>query len=202
METVENTQSNWYVLQVMSNMEKRVYTSIQNRREQDARNGIDDKIDDIKVPVDKVEKTVKERGGRTKVKVQERKRFPGYVLIQARLYDSQNKLNPDVWDLIKNTQGVIDFVGGLNPTKLTAVEVLRMVSSEEEAELSRPLVQFNVGERVSIKIGAFQGFEADIESIDNEHARLKVSVNIFGRATSVELANNEVEKIGDNKDSK
>lgn len=198
METAENTQSCWYVLQVMSNQEKRVLTSIQNRREQDARNGIDDRIDDIKVPVDKAESTVKSKG-KSSVKTVERRRFPGYVLIQVRLYNEDDRINSEVWDLIKGTKGVIDFVGGMNPTRLTPAEVARMISSEEEAEMSKPVAQFHVGERVIIKKGAFFGFEADIESIDNEHARLKVNANIFGRGTSVELGNDEVEKFDDGK---
>ena len=96
--------------------------------------------------------------------------------------------------MIKNTQGVIGFVGGENPVRLSKSEVVEMMRVEEERETAKPKVLFNVGETVTIKNGAFQGFNAVVEAIDSERARLKVSVNIFGRATAVELEMDEVEK--------
>ena len=194
MEYVDKTKSHWYVLQIMSGQENRAFKAIQTRRELDARDGLDDGVDDIKIPMDIVEVVqTNAKGGKTTVK-KERTRYPGYILIQARLYQADGHLNAEVWDMIKNTQGVIGFVGGENPVRLSKSEVVEMMRVEEESETAKPKVLFNVGETVTIKNGAFQGFNAVVEAIDSERARLKVSVNIFGRATAVELEMDEVEK--------
>ena len=188
------SKSHWFVLQIMSGQENRAFKAIQTRRELDARDGLDDGVDDIKIPMDIVEVVqTNAKGGKTTVK-KERKRYPGYILIQARLYQADGHLNAEVWDMIKNTQGVIGFVGGENPVRLSKSEVVEMMRVEEESETAKPKVLFNVGETVTIKNGAFQGFNAVVEAIDSERARLKVSVNIFGRATAVELEMDEVEK--------
>lgn len=190
MDNFEKMKSHWYVLQVMSGQENRAMNLIQIRREQDVRDGIDDGVDDIKIPTDKIEVSQKNK----KPVIREKKRYPGYVLIQARLYQEDGQINPDVWDLIKNTQGVIGFVGGEHPVMLSKEDVMEMLRSEEEAEQPKPQIQYNVGETVTIKSGAFEGFEALIEGIV-DRGRLKVSVNIFGRQTAMELGNDEVEKV-------
>ena len=168
--------------------------AIQTQRELDAREGIDDGVDDIRIPIDKVQVAQTNAKGVRKVVTKERKRYPGYVLIQARLYKEDGELNPDVWDMVKGTQGVIGFIGGNNPVMLSETEVTEMLYNEA-VEQPKARIAYKVGEKVSIKYGAFQGFDAVVEAIDNERARLKVSVNIFGRSTAIELANDEVEKI-------
>ncbi len=201
MKDIDKTQSHWYVLQVMSGQENRALNLIQNQRDLDARDGIDDGVDDIKIPMDKVEVPQNTSKGSKRIVVKERKRYPGYILIQARLYmhcdedGSEIKLNPEVWDMIKNTQGVIGFVGGERPVMLSQAEMLEMLRSEEEGEAAKPKVLFKVGEEVSIKKeGAMHGLSAVVEDVDNERGRLKVSVNIFGRATVIEIGPDELEK--------
>ena len=194
MDNFEKSKSHWYVLQVMSGQENRAMKAIQTQRELDAREGIDDGVDDIRIPIDKVQVAQTNAKGVRKVVTKERKRYPGYVLIQARLYKEDGELNPDVWDMVKGTQGVIGFIGGNNPVMLSETEVTEMLYNEE-GEQPKARIAYKVGEKVSIKNGAFQGFDAVVEAIDNERARLKVSVNIFGRSTAIELANDEVEKI-------
>ncbi len=202
MKDIDKTKSHWYVLQVMSGQENRALNLIQNQREQDVRDGIDDGVDDIKIPMDKVEVSQSTGKGMKRIVVKERKRYPGYILIQARLYmpasedGNEIKLNPDVWDMIKNTQGVIGFVGGDRPVMLSQADVLEMLRSEEESEMSKPKVLFKVGEEVSIKKeGAMHGLGAVVEDVDNERGRLKVSVNMFGRATVIEVGPDELEKV-------
>ncbi len=195
MENIDKTQSHWYVLQIMSGQENRAFKLIQNRREHDVQDGIDDGVDDIKIPVDKVVVVQTNAKGVKKSVTKERKRYPGYILIQARLYGEDGQLNSEVWDMLKNTQGVIGFVGGDRPVMLSPSDVAEMMRIEEENETAKPKVMFSVGETVSIKNGAFQGFNAVVEAIDVERARLKVSVNIFGRATAVDLGTDEVEKV-------
>ena len=194
MDNFEKSKSHWYVLQAMSGQENRAMKAIQIQRELDAREGIDDGVDDIRIPIYKVQVAQTNAKGVREVVTKERKHYPGYVLIQARLYKEDGELNPDVWDMVKGTQGVIGFIGGNNPVMLSETEVTEMLYNEE-VEQPKARIAYKVGEKVSIKNGAFQGFDAVVEAIDNERARLKVSVNIFGRSTAIELANDEVEKI-------
>lgn len=196
MDISEKIKSRWYVLQVMSGQEKRAEASLQLKREEAAREGIDNGIDDIRIPVDMVEVTrTNKKGNEKKVVKEPRKRYPGYMLVQVRLYQEDGNINPEVWDLIKNTQGIIGFVGGEHPVMLNESETAEMLrSDDEESAVKKPKVLFSVGENVVIKSGAFLGFNGIIDSIDNEHARLKVSVDFLGRTTSIELENSEVEK--------
>jgi len=196
MDNSEKMKSQWYVLQVMSGQEKHAETLLQQKREEAAYEGIDIGIDDLRIPIDMVEVTRTNKKGNEKRVVKEaRKRYPGYMLIQARLYGEDGMIVPEVWDLIKNTQGIIGFVGGDHPVMLNEEETAEMLhSDEEESAVKKPRVLFSVGENVVIKSGAFLGFNGIIDAIDNEHARLKVSVDFLGRTTSIELENSEVEK--------
>ena len=196
MDISERIKSHWYVLQIMSGQEKKAEAALQLKREEAARDGIDNGIDDIRIPVDMVEVTrTNKKGNEKKVVKEPRKRYPGYMLIQVRLYREDGTLNPEVWDLIRNTQGIIGFVGGDHPVMLNEVETAEMLrSEEEESVVKKPRVLFSVGESVVIKSGAFMGFNGVIDAIDNEHARLKVSVEFMERTTSIDLENSEVEK--------
>ena len=89
MDNFEKSKSHWYVLQVMSGQENRAMKAIQTQRELDAREGIDDGVDDIRIPIDKVQVAQTNAKGVRKVVTKERKRYPGYVLIQARLYTEE-----------------------------------------------------------------------------------------------------------------
>lgn len=194
MDISEKAQSHWYVLQIMSGREKGVFDLLQASRERDALEGIDDGIDDVKLPVEKVEVTTTKRGVK-KVITREKKSYPGYLLIQARLYEDNGRIRAEVWDLIKNTKGVIAFVGGAHPEVLSPADVAEMIHSEEDVEVAKPKVLFSVGEKVMVKSGAFAGLPAVIEGIDKARARLNLSVSMFGRLTPVNLSNDEVEKV-------
>jgi len=197
MDISEKTKSRWYVLQVMSGQEKRAEAALQLKREEAAREGIDNGIDDVRIPVDMVEATRSNKKGNEKKVVKEpRKRYPGYMLVQVRLYMEDGNINPAVWDLIKGTQGIIGFVGGEHPVMLNEVETAEMLrGDDEESTVKKTKVLFTVGENVVIKSGAFMGMNGIVDAIDNEHARLKVSVDFLGRTTSIELENSEVEKL-------
>ncbi len=187
----DKTQAQWYVLQALSGQENRVQTLINNRREQDMALGIDDGVEDVRIPIDRVETR---RKSDNKAIIMERKRYPGYVLVKARLYQEDGNLNPTVWDLIKGTAGVIGFIGGEKPVQLPQADVDEMLRSEGDAEKPKPRIQYNIGETVLLKGSAFVGYEGVIEAIDNDRARLKVSVSMFGRSTPVEIGINEVER--------
>ena len=164
----------WYIVQAYSNFERKVAESI---REKIAQNKLQDLFEDVIVPTEKV---VEVRRGR-KVDA-ERKFFPGYVLVKMELTD-------EVFHLIKNTPKVTGFLGsGQTPIPVTDKEVQRILGGvEERAERVRPVIDFEIGERVKVKEGPFEGFEGQVEEIDEERGRVKVSVSIFGRATPVDL---------------
>ena len=172
----------WYVVHVYSGFEKKVAQSIEEQAKQ---NGMDDKILQIMVPVEEV---VEMRRG-SKVK-SERKFFPGYVLAQMEMTD-------ETWHLVKNTRKVTDFLGGKGrPTPISDGEADRILHQVQEGiERPKPSVTFEVGEQVRVCDGPFNSFNGLVEEVDEERARLKVAVSIFGRATPVELEYAQVAKL-------
>lgn len=196
----QQEQARWYVLQVMSGQENRVYNLLKNEMDYDHAPA----IEDLQIPVDKIEKRGKD--GKVKVKdgkveVIERKRYPGYILIKVRLLDKDGRVIPEVWQQVKSIQGVIGFLGDSRnsqkpskPSELPEEEVVMMLKGNGEAERPRPRIQFKIGEKVLLKGSAFMGYEGVVENIDEERARLKVSVNMFGRSTPIEIGIDEVER--------
>jgi transcriptional antiterminator NusG len=174
----------WYIVHAYSNFEKKVAEDIENKAKQ---KGLSDRIEQIVVPTEKV---VEVRRGK-KVDA-ERKFFPGYVLMKAELNDA-------VISLVKNTPRVTGFLGEdkhtAKPMHITEKEAERILHQVQEGvERPKPSVTFEIGEQVRVSDGPFASFNGSVQEVDEERARLKVEVSIFGRAVPVDLEFGQVEK--------
>ncbi len=172
----------WYIVHAYSNFERKVAESIKERA---AAAGLADLFAEVLVPMEEV---VEMRRGR-KVS-SERKFFPGYVLVKM-------ELNDQTYHLIKATPKVTGFLGTENkPIPITEEEAGRILQQVQEGvERPKPSVTFEIGEQVRVADGPFASFNGLVEEVDEERARLKVAVSIFGRATPVELEYAQVEKL-------
>ncbi len=193
MEDLDTAQ--WYVLQVMSGQENRVQKSLLYTCQQNENEGLENDILEIVIPTERIEERRSGvKGGKI---VRDRKLYPGYVLIKVRLYDDQEELIPRTWAQIKETQGVIGFIGGDQPVPLSEEEIEAMRNqSQDENQPAKPPVDFTVGQSVIIRdnSGAFDNIEANVVSIDRVHQLLKVAVNMFGSMTIVELGFGQVDR--------
>ena len=172
----------WYVVHVYSGMEKSVHKALLERIE---RAELQTEFGRILVPSEEV---VEMKGGQKSIS--ERRIFPGYVLVEMELTD-------ETWHLVKNTNRVTGFLGGSGnrPTPISEKEVEKILSQMEEGvEKPRPKVLFEVGEMVRVKEGPFADFNGNVEEVNYEKSKVRVSVAIFGRATPVELDFSQVEK--------
>ena len=172
--------SRWYIVHAYSNFEKKVAEDIEQKAKQ---KGLWDQFEKILVPTEKV---VEVRRGR-KVDA-ERKFFPGYVLVRATLSDA-------VFSLIKNTPRVTGFLGDSKPVPISDAEADRILHQVQEGvERPKPSITFEIGEQVRVSDGPFASFNGSVQEVDEERARLKVEVSIFGRAVPVDLEFGQVEK--------
>ena len=177
----------WYVVQTLSGKENKAKDSIDKRMEQE---GLAEYIHEILVPTETVSEV--KRG---KKRTANRKFFPGYVLANLDLLDENHAVREDVWYFIKNTNGIINFLGGESPVPLSQREVDDiMLQLQEDEDTVKPKIEFEAGETVKVKDGPFENFEGVITSVDPDRGKLHISVTIFGRSTPVEVEYWQVER--------
>jgi transcription termination/antitermination protein NusG len=180
-------QSQWFIIQTLSGQEGKVKDSIEKRIKPEE---MGEYVREVLVPMEKVVEVRNQ-----KKTVSTRKLWPGYVFVDMILLDDDKRVVEKPWYFIKETPGVIGFVGGEPPvpTPTDEVEAIKaQISASEETE--KPKVSFSVGETIKINNGPFLNFSGVIEEIEPDRGKLKVTVNIFGRNTPVELEYWQVEK--------
>ena len=171
----------WYVLHVYSGFEKKVEEAIYEKAR---KLKLSERVGEIMIPTEEVMEV--KRGQKVQ---SERKFFPGYVLANLDMSD-------EVWHMVKDTPKVTGFLGANNkPSPITQREAEALIKQiQEGVDSPRPSVMYDIGEEVKVIDGPFASFNGIVEEVDEEKAKLKVSVSIFGRATPVELDYGQVEK--------
>ena len=171
----------WYSVSVLSNFEKKVAEQIRTSVEE---SGLQNEIEEILVPTEDV---IEVRRGK---KVTSERRFmPGYVLVRMEMSDRG-------YHMINSINRVTGFLGPQGrPMPMRDNEVNAILNRVQEGEESpRPLLTYEVGEKVKVNDGPFEDFDGMVEAVDNDNQRLKVTVSIFGRETPVELEFTQVSK--------
>lgn len=181
----------WYVVRVLSGREETVRDNLVRRIKAE---GLEDRLPQVVVPVERVTEV---KAG--KKRVTSRKIYPGYLLLEASLGDpkSDNEEDQRVWYTLHETPGFGDFVGGRNqPSPMSDEEVRSILDRmEASAESPRMAVKIRRGDMVRIKEGPFEGFDGTVEEVLDSKGLLRISVTIFGRATSVEIEHWQVEPV-------
>ena len=173
----------WYSVSVLSNFEKKIAEQI---RTSVAEAELEDQIEEVLVPTEEV---IEVRRGK---KVTAERRFmPGYVLVRM-------EMTPKGYHLINSINRVTGFLGSQGkPMPMRDEEVNAILNRVQETEdAPRTLIHFEVGEKVKVNDGPFEGFSGMVEEVDADNNRLKVMVSIFGRATPVDLEFMQVSKDG------
>ena len=171
----------WYSVSVLSNYEKKIAEAI---RQSAIDSSMEEQIEEVLVPTEEI---IEVRRGK---KVTTERRFmPGYVLVRMELSD-------EAYHLIISINRVTGFLGPQGrPMPMRDAEVNQILNRVQEGEdTPRTLIHFDIGEQVKINGGHFEGFDGNVEEVDDENQRLKVTVSIFGRATPVELEFTQVSK--------
>lgn len=172
----------WYVVQVLSTHEKKVKKALEEHLDL---KGMSDQIEQILLPTENVSEVKKGQQH-----IVEKRLWPGYLLIKMNL-------DEESWQYVKNTNGVIDFLGGEKPTPLTDAEVNEILKDlEDKKQKITQKHKFEIGDRVKITDGVFVNFIGSVTEVFHDKGRLSVLVSIFGRDTRVDdLEFAQVEEI-------
>ena len=178
----------WYVLRVAANKEMIVKEALAQKVKKE---GLTDIVGRIEVPVEQVRRI---RG--SKQTVHKRKLYPGYVFMEMEPAED-GRVQEKAWFMIKETSGVGDFIGTEGvPTPMRDTDVAKMLLEAEKPEEAPSIkVEFEKGDMIKIREGAFENFEGTVDSIDTERGIVKVIVTIFGRPTPLDIEYWQIEKV-------
>ena len=174
----------WYVVHTFSGYENSVKRALEDRIKGKP---VAECFGEILVPSEQVT----ERRGKKSVKTN-RKFFPGYIFVNM-------DLTKESWHLVKNTPKVTGFLGGNTPRPVPASEMARALGQtgpEPEDTTVVPDIVYNVGDHVRVRSGPFANFTGEVEDVDRDKRKVKMSVSIFGRPTPVTVDFSEVEPVG------
>ena len=187
----------WFVLHTLTGQENKAQKSI------DARVKLERMEDFVGRCVIPTERVTEKKNGRKRTIT--KKFFPGYVLCELALYDEAKGVDENgrkaiyerTWQFLRETPGVIGFVGGDRPQPLKQSEVDAILLDKPSAgqAVERPKVNFSVDETVKITDGAFMGLTGQISMVDPDKGKLKVEVQVFGRKVPVDVEYWQVEKV-------
>lgn len=190
-------EKNWFVLHTLTGQENKVQRSI------DARVRLERMEEFVGKCVIPTERVSEKKNGKKRTVI--RKFFPGYVLCELALYDEakgvdeygRKAIYERTWQFLRETPGVIGFVGGDRPMPLKRAEVDAILSDKPQGapEAERPKIDFSVEETVKITEGAFMGLTGQVSMVDPDKGKLKVEVNIFNRKVQVDAEYWQVEKV-------
>ena len=183
----EDLKFDWFILKVQVNREDSIKDALWRRVKM---NGLERYFKEIIVPTEDVIEFTKTG----KKRVVKKKLYPGYILVNMAVSDES-------WFVVRETSGIGDFTGSAGkPTPMEPKDVERILRSskvlpEEEGAGVKTAIPFKTGDRVRVKEGYFQNFEGDVHAIDQAHGRVTVMINIFGRATPVEIEHWQIEAV-------
>ena len=191
-------EKNWFVLHTLTGQENKAQKSIEARVKLER---MEDYIGKCVIPTERV--TEKKNGKKRTIT---KKFFPGYVLCELALYDEARGVDENgkkaiyerTWQFLRETPGVIGFVGGDRPQPLKQSEVDAILLDKPAVggqDVARPKVNFNVDETVKIVDGAFMGLTGQVSMVDPDKGKLKVEVQVFGRKVPVDVEYWQVEKV-------
>ena len=194
MGAIPAARDQWYVIHVLSGQEQKVRDNLARRVVTEE---MGDLVFEVLLPMERVSEVKKDAQGKGKRAESRRKFYPGYLLVNMHMLNENGSLVDRSWYFIKDTQGVINFAGTRDkPTPMRPKEVEQMLLQiRESTDNVKPKISFEVGDQVRINDGAFEAQVGSVEEIDPELGKLRVSVNIFGRSTPVDLEFWQVEKV-------
>jgi transcriptional antiterminator NusG len=182
-----NPNMRLFTLRVASNKEDRVKKAIIRKTKIE---GLDMKLGRILVPVQK--KMVVKNGQRT---FMDEKLYPGYVFIEIEP-DEHGRIPQEVWFMIKETEGVGDFIQASGkPDPMPRADAARMIGESEKKEEPELKTDYQKGDKIKVIVGAFEGFEGDVDEVIPDKGQVRIITMIFGRPTPLEVAYEEIEKL-------
>ena len=186
--TNKNTAMQFFVLRVASNKEDQVREKLVRKVKIE---GLEEKVGRVLVPTERVRSM---KGGVRKES--DRKLYPGYVFIELTL-DKNGMIPEKVWFLIKETDGVGDFIGSNGkPTPMSPKDESKMVEEAERPDDAPSLkTEYKKGDKIKVTDGAFINFEGEVDEIMSDKGMVRIVTTIFGRPTPLELEYWQIEKV-------